>query len=216
MNHPLATTHTVEEVISVLVGLEEKLAGTLYQYLNLHDRSVDERLAFAKQMGDMAQLLKQFTEQIKGFKELESKVRRDILETICQAAAAATQKMTEKFSEATHQQIDASAKKLQQVVDAAATQLYVHKKRVDKWQYLLNGGFLGLAVMVGIVIGEWLFMPTPYLPLTGNQLQTYESGRLIESFWPKLSKKEQQHLLQLAKTKSRPQSSVADAADDGS
>jgi hypothetical protein len=44
----------------------------------------------------------------------------------------------------------------------------------------------------------WLLIPKPTFPLNNKQIKYLNSGMMMELFWPKLSKKEQQHWLELA------------------
>jgi len=48
----------------------------------------------------------------------------------------------------------------------------------------------------------WWFMPTPTLPLTDSQIRTYQAGHVLESFWPKLSERQQAWLSNVASGKS--------------
>jgi len=75
------------------------------------------------------------------------------------------------------------------------------------------GSIFALAFAVGVFVVR-LLMPEPYLPLTGHQLKTYENGRLLEAFWPKLSKKEKDRLINLANAKDTAQISNIDGSSD--
>lgn len=60
--------------------------------------------------------------------------------------------------------------------------------------------------MVDVLVAHFI-VPEPYLPLTGAQLQTYQNGQLLENLWSKLSKKEQNRLMALAKAKEKENTS---------
>ncbi len=44
-------------------------------------------------------------------------------------------------------------------------------------------------------------MPAPTIPLTDAQFMTYQNGKLFESFWSKLSKRQQRLLMDISEGK---------------
>ncbi len=203
----------MDDKTTVEISVEDRLKAIVYQFILLHDRWSEERQVAAKQGADMADLLKLFDYQIKNFKTLESKVRQEITHTVQQSATTATKEMTEKISKTATDYVDASAKRLQQAVEVAAKQLDSHQRQIKGWYYWWMGSIFALAFAVGVFVVR-LLMPEPYLPLTGHQLKTYENGRLLEAFWPKLSKKEKDRLINLANAKDTAQISNIDGSSD--
>ncbi len=192
---------------------EDRLKAVLYQFITLYERWAEDRQLAAKQGADTAELIKIFSAQVKDFKTLESKVRQEIAATVHQSATTSTKEMTEKISKIATDQVDGSTKRLQKAVEAAAQQLNAHQRQVNGWYYWWIGSIFVLAFAVGLCAVRFV-MPDPYLPLTGQQLKTYEHGRLFEAFWPKLSDKEKDHLIGLASTKNISQQSNNDSSDD--
>jgi hypothetical protein len=56
-------------------------------------------------------------------------------------------------------------------------------------------GVSAFATIVTCLLLVWLIIPKPTLPLTSSQIMNLRSGQLTN--WPKLSKKEQQHWIEL-------------------
>lgn len=194
---------------------EDRLKAVLYQFITLYERWAEDRQLAAKQGADTAELIKLFSGQVKDFKTLESKVRQELANTIQQSATTAAKEMTEKISKIATDKVDVSAKRLQQAVETTTQQFNTHQQQIDHWFYGWIAGVFGAAVIVALLITHWM-MPEPYLPLTGQQLQTYEHGRLFEAFWPKLSKKEKDHLINIANNKNTSQLLNSDGSDSNS
>ena len=192
---------------------EDRLKAVLYQFITLYERWAEDRQLAAKQGADTAELIKLFSAQVKDFKTLESKVRQELANTVHQSATAATKEMTEKISKIATEQVDSSAKRLHKAADEAAHQMNAYRQQFDRWLYGSIAAIFVVAIVVGVLVAHFI-MPEPYLPLTGQQLQTYEHGRLFEAFWPKLSKKEKDHLIGLANTKNTEQVSGIDSNDN--
>lgn len=74
-------------------------------------------------------------------------------------------------------------------------QRYESESTTNLWLYI--GGLFLMAVLGSFLVAKFV-VPEPYLPLTDKQLQTYQHGKILESFWPKLSAKEKKHLSDLA------------------
>ena len=74
---------------------------------------------------------------------------------------------------------------------------------------------IGTAVITSLFI-VWLLMPSPKLPLTDDQLNTFYNGQFFNEFWSKLSKKEQDHLTNLAKISDVNQSNGDNASNNHS
>lgn len=179
---------------------EDRLKAVLYQFITLYERWAEDRQLAAKQGADTAELIKLFSAQVKDFKILESKVRQEISNTVYQSATTATKEMTEKISKIANEQVNNSAKRLHEAADEAAHGLAAYRQQFDRWLYGSIAAIFVAAIMVGVLVAHFI-MPEPYLPLTGSQLQTYQNGQLLEAFWSKLSKKEQNRLMALAKDK---------------
>jgi hypothetical protein len=59
-------------------------------------------------------------------------------------------------------------------------------------------GILIAGIIAGCLLGK-VSAEASYLPFTDQERQTYQAGQVMQMFWPKLSKDEQNHLLELAK-----------------
>jgi hypothetical protein len=66
---------------------------------------------------------------------------------------------------------------------------------MTQWKVIGIGAFTTIVTCLLLV---WLIIPKPTLPLTNSQIMNLHSGQLTNKVWPKLSKKEQQHWLDLA------------------
>lgn len=190
--------------------IEDRLKAVAYQFMMLYERWSEDRQVAAKQGDDIAAQVKLFTEQVQGFKELEPKVRRHIAATVAEAAQAAGQKVGEKIEEAGTRQMDASSRRLQQAVNNTIERLNAYemeKKKNSKWErYFYIGSLLVVAILVGLFVGRYA---VSNVDLINSQLDTYQAGRYLKLVWPKLSKKEQERLHQLA----TGSSSDADGSD---
>lgn len=191
---------------------EDRLKAVLYQFITLYERWAEDRQLAAKQGADIAESIKLFRSQVQNFKFLGAEVRQEINDSIEQAATSATKEITQQISKIATHQVDASTKNLQKAVEVATHQLGGHQQQIDHWFYGWIAGVFGAAVIVAVLVAHWM-IPVPYLPLTGQQLQTYEHGRLFEALWPKLSKKEQNRLMSLAKAKDK-ENAVSDSTDN--
>lgn len=184
------------EVIQELT-LEERLKAIAYQFIALYERWSEDRQLAAKQGADTAELVKLFTEQVKNFKTLESSVREQLRVSIQQAVHQSTQKISEKVDDLASQKLEHVNHKL----TTAADHLVHRLQQQEQESFKMTGIFLVvifvMCILVSFMVGKWA-VPQPYLPLSEQDLQTYQNGLLFNSFWPNLSKKEQKRLEALA------------------
>lgn len=175
---------------------EDHLKAILYQFIKLHDRWAEERQTAAKQGADMAELLTQFTEQVKGFKELEPHVRKQIAASVQKAVSDVTQEVSDGVFKAGTYATEQIARDLQVTVSNAqkALQTYQAEVKIAQWKTI---GIAALTTIATCLLLVKFLIPEPSLALTDQQVNDLHGGQAMRVMWPTLSKEEQQHWLEL-------------------
>lgn len=175
-----------EEAINL--SPEERIKTLTFQLVKLHEHCSEDRQTFNKHIADQAEILKQFTEQLKNFENLEPQVRKQLIDSFQRLVKTVTDEVGAKIGEAATVEIDKTVRRLGEVVSSAASTL-------SNYQALIKSNFLtavlmtiGTAIITSLAI-VWLLMPKPILPLTGDMLNTYNDGAFMQKIWPKLPKK---------------------------
>jgi hypothetical protein len=193
--HDLQETEQEESALTP----EEHLESILFQFVNLYERWSEDRQVAAKQGADIAKFVKAFSEQITHFESIEEGVRKDITTSIEVAAKNMGVSMGKMIGEAASKEVEPIVRKLREVVHDAEMSLsrYCSDSQLTKWKTIGITAFSSIAVSLMIA---WLIMPRPMIPLTNDQIATYQSGVFFESVWPKLSTKQRQSILDISKT----------------
>ena len=188
---------------------EERLKGIAYQFLKLYERWSEDRQVLNAHLATQAEMLKTFSAQLKNFESLEPQVRDQLVNNIHKAAKSISHEMGSMMQQVIGKvvtfEVESATKKLSQVINDTANTLKNYQANAENNLIKTIGITVGTTLVASLLI-VWLLIPKPTLPLTGDQLNTYYNGQLLNEFWPKLSKKEQQHLTALAHTPDASQS----------
>lgn len=176
---------------------EERLEAVLYQFISLYERWSEDRQVAAKQGANAAKLVQYFTEQVKNFEQLESGVKRSIIESIREVSKSVGKQISDAALQVAAEQIDRTVKELQFSAKNAQSVLESYKREVISTQWKVICATVGATIATCSLL-VWLVIPKPVIPLTDKQIEVLRSGQLMNLVWPKLSKKEQEHWLKLA------------------
>jgi hypothetical protein len=181
---------------------EEHLESILFQFVNLYERWSEDRQVAARQGADIAKFVKAFSEQVAIFESIEEGVRDDMTTSIEAAAKNTGVSMGKMIGEAASKEVEPIVRKLREAVHDAEMSLsrYRSDSRLTKWTTIGITAFSSVAVSLII---SWAIMLRlkPTMPLTNDQIATYQTGIFFESVWPKLSTKQRQSILDVSKTK---------------
>jgi hypothetical protein len=172
---------------------EDRLKAIAYNFVKLYDRWSEDRLLAAKQGADTAELVKQFTEQVKRFETLEPSVRHHIHTTIQQSTSNVAKTVTDETMKAAIRATAEIADELKSIVHRAEDTLKRYQTEVITTQWKIIGVTIITTVLTCLLIVK-LLMPVPALPLSNQQIHNLSFGELMNATWPKLSKQEQQHI----------------------
>ena len=183
---------------------EDQLKAILYQFITLYERWAEDRQAAAKQGADTAQLVAVFLEQVKNFQSLEPKVRQQIINSIESASKSTLKSIGTEIGKEATRAVEDTARQLSISTEAAQRTLtaYQHEVVMAQWKVILTTAITTIATCLLLV---WLLIPKATLPLTDDQVKDLRGGQLMSLVWPKLSKKEQDHWLALAKQIEHPE-----------
>jgi hypothetical protein len=176
---------------------EERLKGIAYQFLKLYERWSEDRQVFNKNMVKQEEVLKLFTSQLNNLEKLEPQIRKELINSIQNATKSASQEIGKTIGESVTFEMDQACLELKKRINQANEMLEKHQENEKNSLLITIALMVGTAIVSSLLI-VWLLMPKPTLPLTDDQLTTYYNGEFYNEFWPKLSKKEQQHLTALA------------------
>jgi hypothetical protein len=179
------------------LSIEYRLKAIAYQFIALYERWSEDRQVAAKQGADTAELVKQFSEQVKSFKELEPKVRREFVASIQSATSSAFEKIGETIGKEATRATEQVTNQLTKVTEKAERTLTKYESELIANLWKIIGATVVSSIVASFLI-VWLLIPRPTLPLTDNQIKDLRGGQLMDLVWPKLSKQEQQHWHQLA------------------
>ncbi len=176
---------------------EDRLKGIAYQFLKLYERWAEDRQVLNKNMAAFEELLQIFISDLKGFRELEGQVRDQIHTSIENGAKHVSHEIGKLVGDSITFEVDLASVELKRGVNEANQILKRYQEREQKSLLVTMGITIGTAIITSLLI-VWLLIPKPTLPLTDNQIADYQNGQLFSKIWPKLSKKEQNHLKELA------------------
>lgn len=175
----------------------DRIEAVLYQYVNLYERWSEDRQAAAKQSAEITKLIQTFTEQVQKFKTLEQHVKHEIKESIRNAAVSIEKHIGEEIVKVAADKTSVASEQLQSSARQAALMLDTYKREViaTRWHAVLISSFTTIITCLLLV---WLIIPSPTLPLTNQQINILNEGRLLQLIWPKLTDEEQKHWKQIA------------------
>jgi hypothetical protein len=165
------------------LAMEGRLKALVYQYVSLYERWSEDRQVAAQQSADVAELVKIFTEQVNGFKELEARVRRQMVVSLERAASNVAKEVGEEVGQAARGVMDASEQQLSKTVHEAQTCLTRYEEELISafWNY--GVALFILAIGVGLLT-VWLLMPRPTCLFMSNmkKMATLGFGSPIKNY----------------------------------
>ncbi len=176
---------------------EEQLEDILHHYLTVLERWKEDRAELAKQLGDLGKSVVRFSAQLDKFNDFEKSFRQQMQYSIDNATSKMAEKLASEFKKTVESTVDNSTKNLLNAVDKATYQLHEHEKNENRNLMLFAGGLFIVPIVTCLLL-VFFIMPKPLLALNGSELQTYQAGQLLENFWPKLTKREQNRLTDLS------------------
>lgn len=181
---------------------EEHLEAILFQFVNLYERWSEDRQVTAKQSADLAKFVKEFAQQVNKFASLEEKVRDDIHASMRTEAENMAVYLGQSIGEAARKQIAPTVKTLEEASDEARGNLVGYYRELSSYKWITIGVATLTTILTSLLIVK-LLMPAPVMPLTAQQLDTYESGEAFQLILSKLSTRQKQWLFDVAKGKAK-------------
>ena len=174
----------------------EHLEAILFQFVKLYERFSEDRQVTVKQSSDTAKLVSTFVEQVNRFETLTP--------AVCDALSSALKKMISNAAHEVSQEINSAAfratENIAQKLKAAAsdTEQTLLRANSEAKNHFLKTILIsvGSAIASGMLIA-WLLMPKITLQFSPKQTQEMHYGQVFMQVFPKLSKKEQVHIMQL-------------------
>lgn len=179
------------------LSIDDRLKGIAYQFLKLYERWAEDRQVLNKNMAALEEMLKVFINQIKEFEKLEAKANNQILISAEKAAKHVCSEIGAMVGKTLTREVDSSVVELKKSVNETTALLKQYQAEVKNSLLWTVCVAIAGSVITSLFI-VWLLIPTPKLPLTDDQLNTFYNGQFFNEFWSKLSKKEQKHLKDLA------------------
>lgn len=179
---------TDRETASVANTVEDRLKVLLYQFVDLQAQWSEAHVATTQQREAVTESLTRLNEVIQSLKEQQSTQQPTILPD-----QAAIQKIVSTLGQAAKEEAQHSVDEIQFAAQEARRVLASYQTQVlgSHWKLILTTVFTTITTCFLIV---WLLIPRPTLPLTKIQLKELSVGQALHTLWPKLSKKEQDHL----------------------
>ena len=181
------------------LNIDDRLKGIAYQFLKLYERWSEDRQVLNKNMAAFDEMLKIFINQIKEFEKLEGRANNQILISAEKAAKHVCSEIGAMVGKLLTREVDSSTMELKKSVNETTSLLKQYQAEVKNSLFWTISAAIAGSILTSLFIA-WLLIPAPKLPLTDNQLNTYYDGQFFNEFWSKLSKKEQKHLNDLAKS----------------
>lgn len=181
------------------LNIDDRLKGIAYQFLKLYERWSEDRQVLNKNMAVLEEMLKVFITQIKEFEKLEVRANNQILISAEKAVKQVCSEIGGVVGKSLTREVDLSVVELKKSVNETTTILKHYQAEIKNSLLWTVCAAIAGSVITSLFI-VWLLMPTPKLPLTDDQLNTFYNGQFFNEFWSKLSKKEQNHLKDLAKS----------------
>lgn len=179
------------------LNTDDRLKGIAYQFLKLYERWAEDRQVFNKNMAAFEEMLKIFINQIKEFEKLESRANNQILISAEKAAKHVCAEIGTMVGNSITREVDSSTIELKKSVNEAISLLKNYQAEGKSGLFWGISAIIASSILTSLFL-VWLLIPAPKLPLTDDQLNTYYNGHFFGEFWPKLSKKEQKQLTDLA------------------
>ena len=174
----------------------ETLEEILNNFLVVKELWQEERQKLVQQNTEFGKLVIRLSAQVEKFKETEGELKRQVTQSINQASISMAEKAAQEFKTAVLCDVEYASKRLQEATVKSIDQLEELARQKSNSSILLSTGLFVLPIIASLLI-FWFLSPKPTLPLSAQQLSTYRAGQVLETFFPKLNKKQQMWLMEL-------------------
>jgi hypothetical protein len=181
-----------EPAINVLTQ-EEHLESILFQFVTLHEQWSKDRKVAARQGANIEKFVQEFALEVERFSKIEDYTIAKLKKGLEQATERFATMLPDTVSHAVNRALDDSAGKIKDSVRQAERMLIDYQSSLN-WSHWKTIAVTAFSSIVTSLLIVWWLMPAPTLPLTNAQIATYHNGQLLESFWPNLSKRQQDWL----------------------
>lgn len=178
---------------------EDHLEAILYEFVKLHEDMLNDA---NKRDTEAKGRIKQFASQLQEFEKLAETVKNDIRASIRTEAENTAVYLGQSIGEAARKQIAPTVKKLEEASDEARGNLVGYYRELSSYKWITMGVLALTTILTSLLIVK-LLMPTPIMPLTAQQIDTYGAGEVFQSILPKLSARQRQWLFDVAKGKAK-------------
>lgn len=175
----------------------EHLESLLYQFVKLYERWSEDRQVAAKQSSDIAQFIEEFSDEVDRLSKIEDAVIAKLKKGLEQTTVSISSMVYEAVSRSLDKKMDDSAHKMKESVRQAERLLSEYQSTLN-WSHWKIIAITAITSIAASLLAVWWFMPKPTLPLTDGQIKAYQSGQVLDAFWPKLSTRQQNWLTNLA------------------
>ncbi len=186
-----------EEPEENILTQEEHLESILFQFVTLHEQWSKDRKIAAKQGANIEKFVQEFASEVERFSKIEDYTIAKLKKGLEQATESIATMLPNTVSHAVNRALDDSAGKIKESVRQAERMLVEYQSSLN-WSHWKTIAVTVLSSIAASLLIVWWLMPAPTLPLTDQQIRTYQAGHVLESFWPKLSKRQQDWLSNLA------------------
>lgn len=194
--------HEVKQKIAEkkVITSEEHLESILYKFITLYGQLEIGRKKAKKQRRATADLIKAFSSEVIRFSKLEEYVIAKFKQGLEQTTANVSTMVHDAVSQSIEHAIGHSAMNIKHSAKDA-------ERVFSQYQSALNWSHFKVVVITAIIsilaclAVVWWVMPKPTLPLTDTQISTYKNGIIFNSFWEKLSTRQKNWLLNIARGK---------------
>ncbi|MDP1575128.1 MAG: hypothetical protein Q8L78_09400 [Coxiellaceae bacterium] len=175
---------------------QEHLEAILFQFVKLYERYSEDRQVGVKQSSDTAKLVSHFTAQVNRFETLTPAVCDALSASIKKIIGNAAHEVSKEINSAAFRATENIAQKLKSA--ASDTEQTLLRANFEAKNHFLKTILIsvGSAIASGMFIA-WLLMPKISLQFSPLQTQVMHEGAMFIKVFPKLSKKEQVHIMQL-------------------
>ena len=191
-----------ESVSEKKLSNQDHFEAILYQFINLYNRFSEDRLVAAKQGSDIEKCIERFSAEVTRFEDLEDNLREEIETSIHKEAKNMAEYMGRTVADAARQEIKPIINKLTESLEEAEDILSQYQRASYREKWIWIGATIFTSILASILTVRYL-MPQPVLPLTEDQFKTYQSGQVFEMVIPKLSKRQQDLIFDIARGRTK-------------
>jgi hypothetical protein len=184
-----------------------ELKDLLYNFTVLYERMSEDKLELTKQAIKIDQLTKDFTVRVGEFSAIKEETKKDIANSIHAATEKASKNISNNVREIIEQDISQAVKNLDTAAKRGIEAIENYEGYAAQTLSTTKIAVWFISIAVGVLTGlliTFFLMPDPKLPLTDDQLSTYENGKHFDDFWFKLSPEERARLNDIALGKPIP------------